>query len=140
MKRTVMLLALLASTPTFAELPSDLGDAPTVADITAQFAAREALRVQAENLQQMVVLGFKYSIDRAREEIAEVLAQVLISRDLAAQRQAEIDALKAQAATDAARTAAVKAAAVSALAAASKATTIAGLRAALVPLLAVEAK
>jgi parvulin-like peptidyl-prolyl isomerase len=94
MKRIALILTLLC--PLAHAQTSDIGDSPSVADITAQFAVVEALRAQSEILKQMVVLGFKYSIDRARKEIAEVLAEVLASREIAMQRQAEIDVLKAQ--------------------------------------------
>jgi len=147
MKKIILSAALLFPISSFAQ-------APTEADITALFAKREALRIEAENLEKIVVLGFMLKTDRIQEAVeaaadAIISIQGLLAEQAAAAKVAEIDR-SAMAATIVAtrsdldavstRIAASRVAAQQTIDAVTKATTILGLRAAVLPFLKQQAQ
>ena len=106
MKKIAICIALAAPCAAFAQSPSE-------ADITAAIAAEEAAYLRYTAAKRTVLLGFVFAVDRAREEIRQVLDQVLGADDAAAKRHAEMlaDAAKRHAEVLAAIAALPKAAA-----------------------------
>ena len=91
MKKIALCIALAAPCAAFAQ-------SPTETDITAAIAAEEAAYLRYTAAKRTALLGFVFAVDRAREEIRQVLDQVLGADDAAAKRAAEAEAAAAAAA------------------------------------------